>query len=91
LVGLNYTKYSLISTLTLNLSISVTLQEKLTSQQVLVTHVYGPITAELKQLFGDELTSLYSSWNPSLIVGGDFNSIFNRQERRGVSFDYRNS
>jgi exonuclease III len=91
LLGINSHNCQLIDWTIGKFSLTAYLQN--TSDKVIwaCTTVYGPTDQNLKGEFWSELSAIGSSWSGPLIIGGDFNAIRSRHEKKGVSFDLRNS
>lgn len=72
-------------------SIKVFLENNLDKFQRAYTAVYGPHIDSLRNLFWTELDDIKENWVGAWVVGGDFNVIRSRSEKKGVSFHYNTS
>jgi hypothetical protein len=72
----------------LDFSITVLIRQKSLGFIWLYTSVYGPTTPNLRNIFWRELSNIRQYSDVSWLIGGDFNVVRNRNERKGRTFNH---
>jgi hypothetical protein len=88
LVGINEDKIEIIQTWILIFSITVLLKQKNIGFVWMFTSVYGPNILSLRNIFWQKLRDIRSLSDVTWLVGGDFNVVRSRQERKRRTFNH---
>jgi hypothetical protein len=88
LVGYNKDKFELLNKWILNFSITLLIRNKTDGYIWMFTTVYGPTLLNLRNDFWNELNNIRTFFDVAWIIGGDFNVVRYRSERKGKFFNH---